>query len=339
VEDKQFYKVVIADARSMRAVPDRSVHLIVTSPPYWSLKKYSNLPDDLANIKDKDEFFAQLSKVWKECFRALKPNCKLACVFEDIAVGSRVYGHPREICLCGDMVRSVEDAGFELFTRIIWWKCKIKRCWHVSNYRCCLNGGFRVNPNWAYVFVFRKYEAEGESRSEVSREEWIGQQWSSGVWYIDFSYGSRPWFKMGHIATFSDKLVERLIKMYTRRGDVVLDPFLGSGTTMMVAQRLGRSGIGYEINPSFLKMIERKVGLSSKRQKNMAGGDGCVIYSLSGIRRKRVREREEKESKDEERAARSLHQKITRRYMSQFASPTRNVPFSSRIQPQDGLGG
>lgn len=270
-------KIVIADARSMKEVDDESAHFIVTSPPYWNLKKFSDLKDDLGNIEDKQEFFSQLSRVWKECFRVLRPNCKLVCVFEDYLVGSRIYGHPREICLCGDMVTSIENAGFELFTRIIWKKCKMKRAWMTSNYSVCLNAGFRVNPNWAYVFVFRKYDPTAENRHEVTREEWIGQGWSGGVWYLDFSYGSQPWFKMGHPATYSDKLVERLIKLYTREGDVVLDPFLGTGTTMMVAKKLRRNCIGYEVNPDFLSLIKRKVRaarLSVKRRLGTQEGEG-----------------------------------------------------------------
>jgi len=160
----------------------------------------------------------------------------------------------------------------------------MKRGWMTSNYSVCLNAGFRVNPNWAYVFVFRKYDPTAGNRSTVTREEWIGQGWSSGVWYVDFSYGSQPWFKMGHSATYSDKLVERLTKLYTREGDLVLDPFLGTGTTMMVAKQLGRSCIGYEINPDFLPIIRRKTAVRKliverrpQMQEQETGGQGAPV--------------------------------------------------------------
>ena len=259
------YLVVIGDSRRMSEVKDNSVHLVVTSPPYWGLVRFSEVSGDLSRIESKEEFFEELKAVWKECFRVLVQGGYLACEWEDYPVGSRVHGYVREIFLAGDMVRSIEEAGFVLVSRWFWKKFKygvgVKKFPYLDYANLLRGVEPRALSNVAYVFVFRKGNVTRKWRKEFSREEW--KEWSDGVWYIDAGgeAGASEYIEGG--AVFPVELARRLIRLYTERGETVLDPFLGTGTTMRAAFETGRNCIGYEINPKMLEVIKRKVGFGS----------------------------------------------------------------------------
>ncbi len=241
--------VVRRDSRRMPEVEDQTVQLVLTSPPYWNLVEFGAGPADLSTIGEKVDFFAQLGEVWQECQRVLRPGGKLVVEFEDIANGSRVYGHPREICLVGDMVASIEAAGLELYTRLIWLKARAGGGMRKAPYTCYGNirgTNARIPSVYAYVFVFRKYDLTVTDRRQpdFGRSDW--KQWAEAVWHIE---NPRSNFH-GHPAVFPPELVRRLVRIYSYPGDLVLDPFAGVGTTLIAAAQLGRRAMGYEIHPT-----------------------------------------------------------------------------------------
>jgi len=266
----RFYKIIIGDSRDMREVESSSVHLAVTSPPYWHLDVFSEVGEpgwdrDLSRIERKEDFFRELGKVWKEVERVLVPGGVLVVEWEDYPPGSRIYGYIREICLCGDMVASVEKAGLYLISRWIWRKFNSGTA--INKFQYTTYGNLRQNvpraiANWAYVFAFQKRCYESKERElDFTREEW--KAWSDGVWYIESkSSGAGEYISGG--AVFPVELVKRIIRIYTVPGQVVLDPFLGTGTTMLAAFQLGRSCIGYEVLPRMLPVIKAKVKYGSQ---------------------------------------------------------------------------
>ena len=163
--------VICGDCRRMREVQDQTVQLVLTSPPYWNLVDFEAGPADLSAIRDKVAFFAELNSVWRECYRVLRPGGKLVVEFEDIANGSRLYGHPREICLVGDMVASVEAAGPELYSRLIWQKAKA-------------GGGMRKVP-----YTFNVWLSKGDGTFTVKPfSPWPSYAIPNGLWLVgDFN--------------------------------------------------------------------------------------------------------------------------------------------------------
>lgn len=260
-----FYKIVIGDSRDMKEVPSNSVQLVVTSPPYWNLDVFSKhweegAKNDLSRIESKEEFFKEITKVWKECWRVLEPGGVLVCEWEDYPVGSRIYGYPREIFLAGDMVRSIEQTGLHLISRWFWRKFEtgvaLKK-FNYTMYDCLRNAVPRAIANVAYVFAFMKKElTPKERRLDFSRVEW--KTWTDALWNIPAKPVPAEDLIAGG-AVFPVKLVERIIRIYTYKGDTVLDPFLGTGTTMRACLNLRRSCIGYEVLSKMLPVIRRKV--------------------------------------------------------------------------------
>jgi len=257
--------LVIGDSRSMEEVEDNSVTLVVTSPPYWNLDVFSKEGDigsqfDLSRLDSKEKFFGEISKVWKECYRVLRPGGHLVCEFEDYPVGSRLYGYPREILLAGDMNDSIESSGLYLISRWIWKKFESGVA--ISKFPYTLYGSEpRAIANWAYCFVYKKKARLEETRTlDFTRREW--KVWSDGIWEIPASReaGAEEKYGISGGAVFPEELVERFIRLYTRRGQTVLDPFLGTGTTMKVALKLGRHAIGYECLEKFLSVIVARTG-------------------------------------------------------------------------------
>jgi len=272
--NRLFALLVIGDSRKMLEVADRTVALAVTSPPYWSLDIFSRPEEpgsqhDLSRITEKHRFFEEIKLVWREVYRTLKPGGYFAIEFEDYPVGSRVYGYPRELFLADDMHRSIEASGLYLISRWIWRKAEPGIALSKFPYTLydAVRAGGRNDPraiaNWAYVFVYKKY---GPPRSgSFERADWA--RWSDGVWsdLPPAESGSEEKYGISGGAVFPDELVARLLRIYSRPGDVILDPFLGTGTTMRVALRLGRSCIGYECLEKMLPVIKAKVGWGQVR--------------------------------------------------------------------------
>lgn len=264
------YMIVIGDSRNMSEIDDNSVHLVVTSPPYWNLEQYSTvgrdpLNADLGRIQDKDKFFEELKKVWKECYRVLVPGGKLVNIFRNINVGRRVYGYPRMINLYGPMIESLESVGFIFLTE---WIAKVP--FILVPFSKVMDRTYgnkdktevRSLYNYDYCVVFKKGVDKRIVDVEVSKKEWYYVV--DGVWEIR-DVGGTKYSEYVQGAAHPVKLFERFIRIYTNPGDVVLDPFLGTGTAILAAFNLNRSAIGYEVRPEMEDIIKKKVGFGSRK--------------------------------------------------------------------------
>ena len=258
------YRIIIGSSEDMSRIEDGIAQLTVTSPPYHDLVVFSEgdekgSENDLSRIKSQDEFFERISKVWKECYRITKYGGYLACEFEDIPTGGRTYGYPREICLVGPMIESIESAGFHLISRWFWRKFSTGAV--LSKFQYTLHSHLtssdpRAIANVAYILVFKKGRGGRPEKLDFTKKEWT--LWCDGLWRIENPSGGDEGLASG--AIFPDELVRRLIKIYSSPYDTVLDPFLGTGTTMKVAFEQDRSCIGYEALARMLPFIKKKVG-------------------------------------------------------------------------------
>jgi len=253
--------VYVKDARDMKEIEDNSVHLMITSPPYFNAKLYSTIEGDLGNIHDLDEWFNEIGKVWKEVFRVLQPGRKAFINIMNLPVRTK-HGF-KSLNIVGRTIDLCESIGFIFRREIIWHKTNSVRA-HFGTYPYPGN----ILINYAHEFIlefekpapknYKKYEHLTEEQKEASKLEkdfWIEIK-KSDVWLIK-PEGSGD--NRDHPAPFPYELPYRLIKAYSFVGETVLDPFLGSGTTLVVARDLKRNGIGYEINPEIAKEAIRKI--------------------------------------------------------------------------------
>lgn len=266
-----FCKIIIGDSKDMHETPDRSIDLTVTSPPYLDLVEFKEtVKGELSTIKKREllseverKFFGSIKKNFEEVYRVTKPGGIFVLEFEDYPVGSKFYGYPREILLAGKFCDAVESTGFYLISRWFWKKFQSGSA--LQKFRYLTYGNLKVSDpravvNIAYMLVFKKFTAFNKKRElDFTVKEW--REWSDGIWYIENTVTE---LEAGE-AVFSPELVRRFIKLYTNKGDTVLDPFVGTGTTLKVANEQGRNCVGYEIRPRMLPKIKAKVrfGLSS----------------------------------------------------------------------------
>lgn len=257
---KMTHKIIIGDSRWMKEVPDESIHLIITSPPYWQLKDYGN-GKQIGFNDTYEEYINNLNLVWKECHRILHKGCRLCVNIGDQFARSVYYGRYKVIPIRTEIIKFCESAGFDYMGAIIWQK--VTTC-HTTG-GATVMGSFPYPRNgilkldYEFILIFKKYgnspwvTKEIKEQSKLTQEEW--NQYFTGHWNF-------PGVKQDkHLAMFPEELPKRLIKMFSFVGDVVLDPFLGSGTTSLAAKNLNRNSIGYEINEDFVPVIREKLGL------------------------------------------------------------------------------
>ncbi|RKZ27877.1 site-specific DNA-methyltransferase [bacterium] len=255
-------KIYVKSSRDMSDIRNNSVHLMITSPPYFNAKLYSKSPikGDLGNIHDLDEWFNGIGKVWKEVFRVLQPGRKAFINIMNLPI--RTKNGFRSLNIVGKTIDICESIGFVFRREIIWHKTNSVRA-HFGTYPYPGN----ILINYAHEFIlefekpapksYKKYEHLTKRQKELSKLEkdfWIKVK-KSDVWLMK-PEGSGD--NRSHPAPFPYELPYRLIKAYSFVGENVLDPFLGSGTTLVAARDLKRNGVGYEINPEFaIEAIKR----------------------------------------------------------------------------------
>jgi site-specific DNA-methyltransferase (adenine-specific) len=252
------HRIVIADARWMSEVRDESVHLIVTSPPYWQLKDYGH-EGQIGFDDTYEEYINNLNLVWDECYRVLHPGCRLCVNIGDQFARSVYYGRYKVIPIRTEIIKFCEARGFDFMGSIVWQKVTTTHTTGgavvMGSYPYPRNGIVKID--YEHILLFKKLGTaprptrHQKEASRLSDEEW--NLYFSGHWNFP---GER---QDEHLAMFPEELPKRLIRMFSFVGETVLDPFLGSGTTTLAARNLGRNSIGYEINPQFLPVILRKV--------------------------------------------------------------------------------
>ncbi len=260
------HKIIIGDSRRMQEIADDSVHLMVTSPPYWQLKDYG-VAGQIGYNDSYEEYINNLNRVWSECYRVLHPGCRMCINIGDQFARSVFYGRYKVIPIRTEIIKHCETIGCDYMGAIIWQKATT----------CHTTGGATVMGSYPYprsgiikidyefILIFKKLgraprvSKEIKEQSKLTAEEW--NEYFYGHW--DF-----PGEKQDkHLSTFPEELPKRLIKMFTFVGDTVLDPFLGSGTVTKVAKELRRNSIGYEINPDFLSVIKDKVDVDARQKR------------------------------------------------------------------------
>lgn len=255
---KSHHRVIIGDARVMPEIADRSVELVVTSPPYWQLKDYGSRKQ-IGFDDTYEEYINNLNLVWGECARILRDGCRLCVNIGDQFARSVYYGRYKIMPIRTEIIRFCETIGFDYMGAIIWQK--VTTC-HTTG-GATIMGSFPHPRNgilkldYEFILVFKKPGLPpkvGKSikeQSALSIEEW--NRYFAGHWNF-------PGLKQEkHLAMFPEELPRRLIKMFCFVGETVVDPFLGSGTTSLAAKNLRRNSIGYEINPDFIELIKEKI--------------------------------------------------------------------------------
>ncbi len=259
--NKTSHTVINGDSREMLELKDKSVDLVVTSPPYWQLKDYGT--DNQIGYNDSyEDYINNLNLVWNECYRVLNNGCRLCVNIGDQFARAVYYGRYKVIPIRTEIIKFCEAIGFDYMGAIIWQKQITSNpsggASLMGSYPNPRNGILSID--YEFILLFKKLgtpvmpDIEMKKQSAMTKEEW--KTYFNGHW--NFSGVKQD----GHIAMFPEKLPSRLIKMFSFVGDTILDPFLGSGTTSLAAKKLNRSSVGYEINPEFIPFIERKLEMN-----------------------------------------------------------------------------
>lgn len=251
------------DARHLPWIEPGSVHLVVTSPPYWTLKQYERRKGQMGEIQDYEDFLGELDKVWGECARALVPGGRICCVVGDVCISRKRGGRHYVVPLHADIQVRARRLGLDCLTPIIWHKIANGITEAEGNgagfYGKPYQPGSVVKNDMEYILFLRK---GGEYRktsmlqkalSMLTKQEM--QAWFRSFWTDIRGASTRG----GHPAPYPVELAERLIRMFSFAGDTVLDPFVGSGSTCSAAVRCGRSSIGVELEPKYLKIAKERV--------------------------------------------------------------------------------
>jgi modification methylase len=256
------HRISLGDARKMPQIEPESVHLVLTSPPYWTLKEYRDSDAQLGHIEDYDKFLAELDRVWKRCFDALVPGGRLICVVGDVCLSRRENnGRHTVVPLHASIQEHCRKIGFDNLAPVIWHK--------ISNAAYEVEGGSGFlgkpyEPNAVikndieFILMERKpggYRAPAIATKVLSlisagnHKKWFQQIWT----------GVTGASTKEHPAPYPTELAERLVRMFSFVGDTVLDPFLGTGTTTVAAAKWGRNSFGFEIDPHYFKLAEKRI--------------------------------------------------------------------------------
>lgn len=262
------HELYLGDARSLSDVEDTSVHLVVTSPPYWTLKEYPENERQLGQIEDYERFLYELDEVWRHCYRVLAPGGRLVVVVGDVCLPRRRHGRHVVFPLHASIQEHCRSIGFDNLAPIIWHK--------IANAQFEVEGGSS--------FLGKPYEPNAVIKNDI---EYILFQRKPGG-YRQPSKAARVlslipsdlhhdlfqqiWTLNGastrdHPAPFPLALAERLVRMFSFVGDTVLDPFMGSGTTNLAAARLGRNSIGVEIEEAYFEQARRRLEASHRQAR------------------------------------------------------------------------
>lgn len=277
------HSLYLGDAREMPQLRPGSVHLVLTSPPYWTLKEYRDSDAQLGHIEDYDKFLAELDRVWKRCFDALVPGGRLICVVGDVCLSRRENnGRHTVVPLHASIQEHCRKIGFDNLAPIIWHK--------ISNAAYEVEGGSG--------FLGKPYEPNAVIKNDI---EFILMERKPGgyrapaistkVLSLISAKNHRKWFQQiwtgvtgastkDHPAPYPTELAERLVRMFSFVGDNVLDPFLGTGTTTVAAAKWGRNSVGFEIDPYYFRLAEERI----RRAASSLVGAARISASAVAIR-------------------------------------------------------
>ena len=255
------HKIYFGDSRALNKIKDKSVQLIITSPPYWQLKDYGT--NSQIGFNDSyEEYINNLNLVWMECERILSDGCRLCINIGDQFSRSVYYGRYKVVPIRTEIIRFCETLKMDYMGAIIWQKATTMNTTGggavMGSFPYPRNGILKID--YEFILIFKKLgnapkpTLEQKQNSILTKEEW--NQYFSSHWNFSGVKQSE------HIAMFPEELPKRLIKMFSFAGETIFDPFLGSGTTSLAAKNLGRNSIGYEINREFESIIKEKLNIN-----------------------------------------------------------------------------
>jgi DNA modification methylase len=258
MERTTVHRLINGDSRDLSFLDDASIHLVVTSPPYWNLKRYNENPDQLGHIQDYEAFLFELEKVWRHVYRVLVPGGRLVCVVGDVCVARRDFGRHLVFPLHADICVICRRIGFDNLNPIIWHKIA-NASYEVENGSKFLGKPYEPNAivknDMEFILMQRRpggYRKPTNAQREASRiDKDDFDRWFQQIWNITGASTKQ------HPAPFPLELATRLVRMFSFTDDTVLDPFCGSGTTMIAALRAGRNSIGVEIDQEYCRMAAR----------------------------------------------------------------------------------
>ena len=270
-------KVYFKDSRKMTELPNNSVHLIVTSPPYFNIKDYSldgyqkdkrsgKIVGQIGDISNYKKYIEEMLKVWKECKRVLIPNGKLVIntpLMPMLKKSLSTHYNRHIFDINSDIENSIlNNTGLFLLDVFIWNRTNPSKKLMFGSYPYPRN--FYAQNTIEFITVYVKdglpennLPKEIREKSKLTEKEWV--EFTKQIWNIpipnknDLAFGE-------HSAIMPEEIARRCIKLYTYMGDVVLDPFAGSGTTLKVAKELKRNYVGYEISGNYERIINLKLG-------------------------------------------------------------------------------
>jgi len=285
--DRTAHSIMKGDARDLSHISDGSVDLVVTSPPYWTLKEYNTTAGQLGDIEDYEAFLGELDKVWRECTRVLVPGGRICCVVGDVCVPRRRHGRHFVMPLHADIQVRSRHLGLDVLTPILWHKIANGVTEAKGNgagfYGKPFQPGAVVKNDVEYILFMRK---GGEYRcvsplqkalSILTKEEM--QHWWRSIWTDVRGASTRA----GHPAPYPPALAERLIRMFSFAGDAVLDPFLGTGSTTVASVTAGRNSLGVEIDPAYMKLAKANIQKAIAQERT----EGAVRAELVAPKRRR----------------------------------------------------
>jgi len=256
------HTLALGDSRHMGEVDPESVHLVVTSPPYWTLKEYRASEGQMGHIEDYEEFLTQLDKVWSQCFRSLVPGGRLICVVGDVCLSRRKNnGRHTVVPLHASIQEHCRKLGFDNLAPIIWHKIS-NAVYEVENGSSFLGKPYEPNAviKNDIEFILMERKPGGYRAPDIpTRVLSVLSGENHKLWFQQIWSGLPGASTRHHPAPYPVELAERLIRMFSFVGDTVLDPFLGTGTTTVAAAKTGRNSVGFEVDEHYLDLAHKRI--------------------------------------------------------------------------------
>jgi len=255
------HRIHVGDSRSLDFVADESVHLVVTSPPYWTLKEYLPHEAQLGAVVDYEDFLDQLDQVWAHCLRVLVPGGRLVVVVGDVCLSRRQYGRHVVFPLHASIQERCRLLGFDNLAPIIWHKIANARL-EVENGSSFLGKPYEpggVIKNDIEYVLFQRKPGGYRSPSVAARALSVIPEQRHREWFQQVWLGLAGASTRHHPAPYPVQLAERLIRMFSFVGDTVMDPFMGTGSTNLAAAMWGRDSIGVELHDEYFEMAWKRL--------------------------------------------------------------------------------
>ncbi len=255
------HRLVQGDGRDLSIIPDESAHLVVTSPPYWTLKRYNDSEGQLGHVEDYEQFLSELNRVWREALRILVPGGRLVCVVGDVCLSRKENnGRHTVVPLHADICVACRKMGFDNLNPIIWHKIS-NASYEVSNGSKFLGKPYEPNAiiknDIEFILMqrkpggYRKPTEEQRKLSMIPKDKF--DKWFQQFWTLTGASTKE------HPAPYPLELASRLVQMFSFVGDTVVDPFCGTATTMVAALKHGRNSIGIEVDTAYCKMAASRL--------------------------------------------------------------------------------